>query len=57
MPDKKAATKPQIIIRKPESIYQIKGDIDNGTFRGRWHFFLYQLKAMLNCFSSMFCSE
>ena len=30
--------KPQIIIRKPESIYQIQGDIVNGTFQGRWHF-------------------
>jgi hypothetical protein len=38
MPDhKKATTKPQIIIRKPESIYQIDGEIDNGTFHGRWH--------------------
>ncbi|WXG39667.1 MAG: pirin family protein [Candidatus Freyarchaeum deiterrae] len=27
-----------ISIRKPESIYQSKGDIENGTFRGRWHF-------------------
>jgi quercetin 2,3-dioxygenase len=39
MPDhKKATTKPQIIIRNPESIYQIDGEIDNGTFHGRWHF-------------------
>ena len=30
--------KPQIIIREPESIYQIKGEIVNGTFHGRWHF-------------------
>ena len=32
------AAKPQIIIREPESIYQIKGEIENGTFDGRWHF-------------------
>lgn len=27
-----------IIIRKPESIYQAHGAIENGTFHGRWHF-------------------
>ena len=27
-----------IIIRPPESIYQAHGTIENGTFRGRWHF-------------------
>lgn len=27
-----------IIIRPPESIYQITGSIQNGTFHGRWHF-------------------
>ncbi len=27
-----------IIIRQPESIYQIEGKIQNGTFHGRWHF-------------------
>lgn len=30
--------KPQMIIREPESIYQIQGEIVNGTFQGRWHF-------------------
>lgn len=35
---KKAIAKPQIIIREPESIYQIHGEIVNGTFHGRWHF-------------------
>ena len=30
--------KPQLIIRQPESIYQIRGEIVNGTFHGRWHF-------------------
>jgi redox-sensitive bicupin YhaK (pirin superfamily) len=30
--------KPQMIIREPESIYQIRGEIVNGTFQGRWHF-------------------
>ena len=30
--------KHQIIIRKPESIYQIDGEVVNGTFHGRWHF-------------------
>jgi len=28
----------RIIIRKPESIYQAHGSIQNGSFRGRWHF-------------------
>jgi redox-sensitive bicupin YhaK (pirin superfamily) len=32
------SSKPAIIIRKPESIYQIRGEIVNGTFHGRWHF-------------------
>lgn len=27
-----------ISVRKPESIYQIDGAIENGTFHGRWHF-------------------
>jgi hypothetical protein len=27
-----------IIIRPPETIYQIRGAIQNGTFHGRWHF-------------------
>ncbi len=27
-----------ITVRKPESIYQIDGDIENGSFHGRWHF-------------------
>lgn len=27
-----------IIIRPPESIYQARGVIENGTFEGRWHF-------------------
>ena len=27
-----------ITIRQPESIYQAHGAIENGTFRGRWHF-------------------
>jgi redox-sensitive bicupin YhaK (pirin superfamily) len=26
------------VIRKPESIYQAQGEIQKGTFRGRWHF-------------------
>jgi redox-sensitive bicupin YhaK (pirin superfamily) len=34
----KTKTEPRIIIRKPESIYQIQGAIVNGTFQGRWHF-------------------
>src|SRR4030043_1715418 len=28
----------EIIIRPPETIYQIHGGIENGTFHGRWHF-------------------
>lgn len=28
----------EIIIRPPETIYQIHGEIENGTFHGRWHF-------------------
>ena len=27
-----------ISIRRPESIHQARGDIQNGTFHGRWHF-------------------
>jgi len=27
-----------IIVRNPESIYQIEGQIEKGTFHGRWHF-------------------
>ncbi len=27
-----------ILIRKPESIYQIEDEIENGAFHGRWHF-------------------
>lgn len=27
-----------IFLRDPKSIYQIKGEIENGTFSGRWHF-------------------
>lgn len=27
-----------ITVRKPETIFQITGDIENGTFHGRWHF-------------------
>jgi quercetin 2,3-dioxygenase len=27
-----------IVIRQPESIYQSSGQIENGTFTGRWHF-------------------
>ncbi len=27
-----------IVIREPDSIYQIQGHIQNGTFSGRWHF-------------------
>lgn len=27
-----------IFVRPPESIYQARGVIDNGTFAGRWHF-------------------
>jgi redox-sensitive bicupin YhaK (pirin superfamily) len=27
-----------LIIRKPESIYQAHGEIENGNFHGRWHF-------------------
>lgn len=31
-------TESSIIVRKPEDIYHIRGDIVNGTFQGRWHF-------------------
>ena len=27
-----------ITVRRPESIYQARGTIENGTFHGRWHF-------------------
>jgi quercetin 2,3-dioxygenase len=27
-----------IVIRQPESIYKAQGEIENGTFSGRWHF-------------------
>jgi len=27
-----------LIIRNPETIYQAEGEIENGTFHGRWHF-------------------
>ena len=27
-----------ITVRRPEDIYQAEGDIQNGTFHGRWHF-------------------
>jgi hypothetical protein len=27
-----------IVLRKPETIYQAHGRIENGTFQGRWHF-------------------
>jgi quercetin 2,3-dioxygenase len=27
-----------VLIRPPESIYQARGAIENGTFQGRWHF-------------------
>jgi len=27
-----------VSIRRPESIHQARGDIQNGTFHGRWHF-------------------
>jgi redox-sensitive bicupin YhaK (pirin superfamily) len=33
-----ASSNPSIIVRDPESIYQIRGEIANGTFHGRWHF-------------------
>ena len=28
----------EIIVRSPDSIYQTNGEIENGTFHGRWHF-------------------
>jgi len=31
-------TENKIVIRKPESIYRAQGEIQNGTFQGRWHF-------------------
>ncbi|MBF0506985.1 MAG: pirin family protein [Nitrospirae bacterium] len=34
----KSIPKSRIIIRKPESIYQTRGEIENGDFNGRWHF-------------------
>ena len=27
-----------IQVRDPKSIYQINGEIENGSFHGRWHF-------------------
>jgi redox-sensitive bicupin YhaK (pirin superfamily) len=27
-----------VSVRNPESIYQIDGDVENGSFHGRWHF-------------------
>ncbi|MBZ0156911.1 MAG: pirin family protein [Alphaproteobacteria bacterium] len=27
-----------IIVRRPESIFSVRGSIQNGTFSGRWHF-------------------
>ncbi len=38
MTDQKSDASAHIIIRRPESIYQIRGEIVNGTFQGRWHF-------------------
>jgi redox-sensitive bicupin YhaK (pirin superfamily) len=35
---KTAINSPQLIVRQPENIYQIRGEIVNGTFHGRWHF-------------------
>jgi redox-sensitive bicupin YhaK (pirin superfamily) len=35
---KTSRIKSQILIREPESIYQIRGEIVNGSFHGRWHF-------------------
>jgi len=29
---------PMITVRKAEDIYQARGEIENGTFTGRWHF-------------------
>lgn len=28
----------ELTIRPPDSVYQIQGEIENGTFYGRWHF-------------------
>ncbi len=28
----------ELTVRPPDSIYQIQGEIENGTFHGRWHF-------------------
>jgi len=30
---------PEITVRPPDSIYRVTGEIENGTFHGRWHFF------------------
>jgi len=38
MSDHEISSKPVLIVREPESIYQIRGEIVNGTFHGRWHF-------------------
>lgn len=35
---KASLSRPRIIVREPKSIYQIRGEIVNGTFHGRWHF-------------------
>ena len=32
----------KILVRKSESIYRAHGNIENGTFQGRWHFSFYQ---------------
>ncbi len=33
-----SVTMSEITVRPPDSIYQIHGEIGNGTFHGRWHF-------------------
>ncbi len=33
-----------ITVREPESIYQAHGEIENGTFSGRWHLYSDVLK-------------
>jgi redox-sensitive bicupin YhaK (pirin superfamily) len=37
-----------IIIRKPTEIFQIEGNIENGTFTGRWHFSFDQYRDAEN---------
>ncbi|MEW6018549.1 MAG: hypothetical protein AB1760_10805, partial [Pseudomonadota bacterium] len=27
-----------VFIRQPQDIYQTEGEIENGRYRGRWHF-------------------